>query len=255
MIRMESSAKPSHPFMYFDLLDACRQPGCPICHLSTRSVLRYMDALFYENVNDPGARDSLLKSHGFCVEHAGILLETRVADALGASMIYKNIVKIILENFPKPSSSAAYNHPRERARLVRKFTSASNTPGRCPACETREAASERALDGLSSSLDDESLRLVFQDSDGLCFPHLAQLLERTQETETVQFLLHVTQKNLETLQSEMDELIRKNDYRFQSEGITDREGQAWRKAMRMISGAWMGKDKIDSELIDKLNPL
>ncbi len=108
---------------------------------------------------------------------------------------------------------------------------------------------------MSSSLDDESLRLVFQDLDGLCFPHLAQLLERTQETETVQFLLHVTQKNLETLQSEMDELIRKNDYRFQSEGITDCEGQAWRKAMRMISGAWMGKDKIDSELIDKLNPL
>jgi hypothetical protein len=52
----------------------------------------------------------------------------------------------------------------------------------------------------------------------------------------------------------MDELIRKNDYRFQSEGITDREGQAWRKAMRMISGAGMSKAKMDNELIDKSKP-
>jgi hypothetical protein len=238
---MTSSNEANRPFMYFDLLDAFRQPGCPVCLLSGRSVRRYLDGLFYELVNDPGARDSLLKSHGFCAEHAGLLLETRIAEALGASIIYKNIVKIILEKFPKPSlpsiPSSIPNRPKERTRLIREFMGACDTTGQCPVCEQREAAVDRALDGLSNSLDDENLRLAFQGSDGLCFPHLTQLLQRTQRTDTVKFLLSVTQKELETLQSEMGELIRKNDYRFQSEGITDREGRAWKKAMRMISGA------------------
>ena len=238
---MDSSVKASHPFMYFDLLDAFKQPGCPVCFLSGNSVRRYLDGLFYEYVNDPVARDSLLNGNGFCAEHAGLLLDTRIADALGASIIYRNIVKIILENFPKPSSasklSSVLNHSKERARLISNFISASNILGRCPACEQREASVDRALDGLSKSLDDESLQFAFQRSDGLCFLHLAKLLDRTESPENVKFLLSHTQNKLETLLSEMDELIRKNDYRFQSEGITEREGRAWRKAMRMISGA------------------
>ena len=227
--------------MYFDLLDAFKQPGCAICLLSGRSVRRYLDGLFYEYVNDPTARDSLLNSHGFCAEHAGLLLETRIADALGASIIYKNIVKIILENFPKPSPastlSSVSNPSKEHARLIRKFLSASDFPGRCPACEQRDASVNRAIDGLSKSLDDESLQLAFQVSDGLCFSHLAKLLDRTESLDEIKFLLSDAQNKLGTLLSEMDELIRKNDYRFQSEGITEREGHAWRKAMRMISGA------------------
>lgn len=238
---MDSSENAHHPFMYHDLLDAFDQPGCPVCRLSARSVRRYLDSLFYEFVNDATARDSLVNSHGFCAEHAGLLLETRIADALGASIIYRNIVKIILENFPKSSSGSTTSTipgpAKERTRLINKFIRATHIPGRCPACEQREASSDRALEGLSNSLDDEKLRLVIQGSDGLCFPHLAQLLERIQGPDTVKFLLGVTQKNLEILQLEMGELIRKNDYRFQSEGITDGEGRAWKKAMRMISGA------------------
>ena len=244
---MDSSAKASHPFMYFDLLEAFKQPGCPVCLLSERSVRRYLDGLFYELVNDPGARDSLLKSHGFCVEHAGLLLETRIAEALGASIIYKNIVKVILEKFPKPSPpsspSTIPSSTKERTRLIREFIRASDPTGRCPACEQREDASDRAMEALKNSLDDEAIRLAFQDSDGLCFPHLTQLLQRTQGTGTVKFLLGVTQEKLEALQSEMGELIRKNDYRFQSEGITDREGRAWTKAMRMLSGAGTHKTR------------
>lgn len=242
---MDSSEKASHPFMYFDLLDACHQPGCPVCSLSARSVRHYLDGLFYEFVNDPVTRDSLLNSQGFCAGHAELLLETRIADALGASIIYKNIVKKILENFPKSSSalhsSPISDHSKERARLINKFMKASNSPGQCPVCEQREAASERALAGLSKSLNNEDLQLAFQGSDGLCFSHLTMLLERTESLDDSKFLLNLTRNKLESLHAEMTELIRKNDYRFQSEGITEREGLAWRKAMSMISGAGSNK--------------
>jgi hypothetical protein len=225
--------------MYFDLLDAFQQPGCPVCRLSMRSVRRYMDNLFYELVNDPGARDSLLKSHGFCAEHAGLLLETRIAEALGASIIYRNIIKVILENFPKSASESSPipDPTKERLPLIRKFVKSSEPSGRCPACEQRESSSDRAIAGMVKSLHDDRLRAAFQDSDGLCFPHMKKLLDRTQGSDTVIFLLKVTQEKLDILQSQMGELIRKNDYRFQSEGISDLEGSAWAKAMCMISGA------------------
>jgi hypothetical protein len=242
---MASSGNANRPSIYFDLVNACRQPGCPVCSLSAGSVRRYLDGFFYELVNDPGARDRLLKSRGFCAEHARLLLGTRIADALGASIIYRHIVNTILENFPKPSSSPSPNPSKDHARRIGKFIKASDAPGQCPACAHRAAVSDHALDGLSKLLHDESLQLAFQGSDGLCFPHLTRLLERVESPEDSGFLLGLTRNKLEDLQAEMEELIRKNDYRFQSEGITESEGHAWRKAMRMISGA--GYDPMERE--------
>jgi hypothetical protein len=232
---MDPAGEKNRPFMYFDLVNACRQAGCPVCSLSAQAVRQFLESLFYEFVNDPGSREGLLKSQGFCAEHAGLLLRSRIADALGASIVYQNIIKRLLDDLPV--SSSASTNARGRARFIAKVSGASNAPGRCPACKEKEAASERAIDGLSKALHDENLQLAFRGSDGLCFPHLSRLLERTASPEDLKFLLDLTRLKLEGLQAEMGELIRKNDYHYQSEGITEREGQAWRKAMRMISGA------------------
>jgi hypothetical protein len=62
-------------------------------------------------------------------------------------------------------------------------------------------------------------------------------LERIQKPDYASFLLELTRTKLEKRRSEMEELIRKNDHRFRSEGITREEALAWRKAMCMISGA------------------
>jgi Family of unknown function (DUF6062) len=244
---MAPSGNANRPLIYFDLVNACGQQGCPVCRLSAHSVRHYLDGLFYELVNDPGARDNLLKSRGFCTEHAGLLLRTRIADALGASIIYGHILKNILEDLPKPSASSSSNPgpSKDRTRLIGKFMKASAVPVRCPACEQRETASNHALDGLGKSLHDEKLRLALQGSDGLCFPHLTRLLERLESPEDLRFVLDLTRDKLEALQAQMAELVRKNDYRFQSEGITESEGLAWRKAMSLISGA--GYDPLDAE--------
>jgi len=236
---MASSAKHPPSSTHYDLLIACTEPGCPVCRLSARSVKRYLENLFYESVNDPGTRDNLLKSLGFCSEHVNLLLNTRIADGLGASIIYENIVKVILREFPlelqspSPSSSRQKGHSRE----IKRFISASSGLGPCIACEQRDASSERALHALQRSLGEEKLRLALQGSDGLCFPHLAQLLDRIEESDHVRFLLKLTRNKLKARGSEMAEFVRKNDHRFRSEGITREEALAWRKAMCMISGA------------------
>lgn len=215
------------------------QTGCPVCRLSARSVKRYLESLFYESVNDPGTRDKLIKSLGFCREHVQLLLNTRIADGLGASIIYENIVNVILRKLPDrlQPPSPGRSPSGEQSREIRGLISASSGLGTCAACEQRDESADRALHELGKSLGEEKLQSALQGSDGLCFPHVAQLLERIQEPDNVTFLLELTRNKLETFGSQMAEFIRKNDYQFRSEGITHAEALAWKKAMCTISGA------------------
>jgi hypothetical protein len=233
--------KVDHSPFVFELSDACRKPGCPVCCLSHASPERYLEALFYEYVNDPETRKRLVKSLGFCREHADLLLETRIADVLGASIIYENIVRDVLRNLPNAAIAPVSGLTREQTRPFKKLINSSPRSGHCIACEHEETAAERVLNELGKSIIEEKIRSALGGSDGLCFPHLAQLLERIDEPQAIGYLLSLTQKKLETLQSEMSELIRKHDYRFQSEGVQEQEALAWRKAMRMISGAGHGR--------------
>ena len=73
---------------YFDLRDACQLPGCPVCRIEQRTVQRFLDALMYENVNDPGTRDRLRGSLGFCHEHAWQVANEMLGNALGMAIIY-----------------------------------------------------------------------------------------------------------------------------------------------------------------------
>lgn len=220
---MTPSKKSSASFSQHDLLDACAQPGCPICRVGTYSVKRYMKSTFNEYVNDFTIRDNLLKSMGFCYEHTQLLLNFRIADALGASIIYENIVKKILRELPEQLKSNDF----------KKATSRSQN---CPACEQREDVFARSSHELGKSLQDEKMRSALEKSDGLCFPHLTQVLENTQNADDATFLLSLSKSKLEARQAEMAEVIRKSDHQFKDEKITQDEALAWKKVISMISG-------------------
>ena len=208
---------------YYELINACADPGCPICRVSAHAVKRYLKSIFNEFVNDRAIRDNLLKSLGFCGEHSQLLLNTRIADALGASIIYENIVKKMLRELPKQNKEKDLQNTVNRTK-------------NCMACEQRNTVIDRSINEICNSLSDEKMQNALQDSDGLCFPHLLQVLESNQNTDDADFLLSVTKTKLEIRQTEMAELIRKNDHNFRSEEITKEEALAWKKALSMDSG-------------------
>jgi hypothetical protein len=43
---------------FFRLIEACAQPGYPVCRCLKEDAVQYLDAFFYEQVNDPGDRAS-----------------------------------------------------------------------------------------------------------------------------------------------------------------------------------------------------
>lgn len=223
----------SKPYSHHELLEACTQTGCPVCRIGAQTVRRQLKALFYEYVNDREMRANLVKSLGFCGEHTRLLLSHKIADTLGASIIYEHLVKVILREFP---ASAATMQAKELSRKISSFVSASDGLGKCQACIRRDEAVNYTLSQISGALDNATLTDALEKSDGFCFPHLSQLFLLTSKSTDINFLLNLTRNKLDARQLEMAEVIRKNDHHHHSEGITQEEAIAWKKAMVMLSG-------------------
>lgn len=74
--------------LYHHLLEALGEKGCPVCYIRTEAADHYLSGLLHEQVNDPGLRESLIQSKGFCREHAWAL--SRAGDRLGIAILYKD---------------------------------------------------------------------------------------------------------------------------------------------------------------------
>ncbi|NLJ39075.1 MAG: hypothetical protein GX432_09985, partial [Candidatus Atribacteria bacterium] len=62
---------------FYDLKELFQQSGCPLCALKSRFEERYLDVLFYENVNDPNVRERIRNQNGFCQEHIQLIFQSR----------------------------------------------------------------------------------------------------------------------------------------------------------------------------------
>ena len=229
---MKNSAKAPKPYSHYELLEACALTGCPVCRVGAQTVQRYLKSSFYEYVNDLDMRAKLVKSLGFCGEHVQLLLNAKIADTLGASIIYEHLVKVVLREFPKDSAASKQ---KELSKRIGKFVSVSEGLGKCLACNQRDETINYTVRQMSTALNDARLQEALEKSDGLCMKHLSQLLELVQKPEEADFLLNLTRTKLEARQHEMSEVIRKNDHHAHPEGITQDEGIAWRKSMSMLA--------------------
>ena len=232
-------------FTTHKLLEACREQGCPVCRLEQQGVERYLSQKFYENVNSPAWRDSLRASFGFCHEHAWLAVDQRLGDALGFSIIYRDILNSVLNQLNDSSGSARTS--RRRASLLRqvpeharnrfeKLLYALTPRKRCPVCEHRDEMTRNTLSVLVKELKGPEMTEALQASDGLCLSHLRLTLEHVKDLSACEKLLSIHGEKLESLRAELAEFVRKSDYQAIKEGF-GREGDAWLRAVRMIAGS------------------
>ena len=226
------------------LLEACRESGCPVCRLEQQDVQRYLRQKFYENVNSPAWRDSLRASLGFCHEHAWLAVDQRLGDALGFSIIYRDLLNSVLKQLNDGSGSARTSRrgvsllrqvPEQVRKMIEKMLYALTPRKRCPVCEHRDEMTRTVLSVLVEELPGPEMTEALQASEGLCLPHLRLTLEHVQDLSVCEKLLTIHREKLESLSAELAEFIRKNDYQAIKEGF-GREGDAWLRAVRMIAG-------------------
>lgn len=228
----------------YKLIEACREPGCPVCRLEQQGVERYLDNHFYENVNSPAWRARLRLSLGFCHEHAWLGVNQRLGDALGYTIIYHDLINTILNQLnEEPPAQAPHGWaallgqiPEQTRTLIEKMLSALTPRKACPACERRDDVTRTVLPVLAKGIHTPEIAEALNASEGLCLPHLRKLLEYVRDHSACETLLAIQRTKLTHLRAELAEFIRKNDYQVIQEGF-GAEGDAWLRAVSMITGS------------------
>ena len=196
----------------FEVVEALREPGCAVCGLSLRSVARLLQTISYEQVNDPALRAELRKARGFCNAHAHQWLR-EARGQLGTALIYRDLLQATLRDLEQraPSRSA----------------------GKCVACRAQSEAEQRYVEALVAAVSADSAAL--DASDGLCRRHT--LASMRVGGRGAMLIADHTRRAIEQLTRELDEVIRKEDYRFRHEPRTDAERSAPSRAVALVAGA------------------
>jgi len=226
-----------------DLLEACHQTGCPVCRIEQRSLKRYIENLFYESVNDIKTRERLRTSLGFCREHARLTVDKKLGNALGFAIIYNDVITNILRGIEnndapqnaRPLSGLLKQMPQQVSAMAQRVLYALTPHKHCIVCQQQDKTLHNIISFLIEGLNDSEIRKSLQNSDGLCVPHLKKTFESVRDLETGNLLLSIHREKLENLRGELEEFIRKNDYRFKDEGF-GAEGDAWRRAVYKLTG-------------------
>ena len=236
------------PLSYHELIDACQEPGCPVCSLAQRAVRRHLEQVIYDSVNDPPTRARLRESLGYCYDHAWQLTQAGASTPLGVAFIYRdllNTVTKVLEEggYERPSRRFTFSQvvetvDRNKPSVFTQTAVQHLTPQKpCPACDHRDNMTTLYAIALMDALaeNDARLRESLEATDGLCVPHLRRAMELARSETAVANLLAITIPKLHSLQAELTEFIRKNDYRYTDEKVGD-EGNSWLRALCALVG-------------------
>jgi Family of unknown function (DUF6062) len=215
--------------LYFELLDALQAGGCALCRLAWKASDSYINALLYEGVIDVPIRDELRNARGLCHRHAWRMTGKR-GSVLGTAVIYRDIVNTLAKALQQDATA-----PRRR-RGYREALSRRLAPTTdCPACTLEQDAERRSAKTLLKHLDSAEVAPAYAAAGGLCLPHVQVVLSHASE-EATRTLAKWQEGALSCLRDELDELIRKHDYRFQHEPVNEEEADAWQRAVAALVG-------------------
>lgn len=237
-------------FSAFDLLDAFAESGCPICRLGLRSVDRFLDAMNYDSVNDPAFRKQLNDARGFCNIHAYQWLEN--AFVLGTAEIYRDVIATIATDLRGLSQHAPGMAARLSSLLGSSDTGSRPEPvsaatASCPACAHLAETEQVLTRTLVQELQKPEFRERYEHSSGLCRPHLGPALEAAPSAAVFDTLRDAAVRQEERLVRQMDEIIRKHDYRYRDEAAGEERGAAHRAVAHAIGA----RNALPIQLIDE----
>ena len=248
---MARGVQPDKHTAYYELLDACAKGGCPVCTLTLAAVTSYLQAITYEHVNDPEFRDAIVAARGYCNTHSWRLRELRVA--LGTALMYRDVIRDAAAELARPATGGrpdlfgagqgqGHGSVRDRLAALTGRGASDRGDGRivdphraCPACQERDRYELLYLEALLDHMQDERMVRAFSDAGGLCMVHLDRLSGTTRRSAALERLMALQRECLLRLHDELTEFIRKNDYRFSSEGMgTERD--SWVRAVEIVAG-------------------
>jgi len=235
-----------------NLVDAMKKPGCPVCRIFRQASERALESFLWENVNEPDVRQGILDSYGFCPAHTRVMVAREMSTSslpLGTNIIYEHLGRVVageLKALRPGSAAGTVSKIRGEARgllvkagLTKKGGGPLHSRGECPACAAGNNGALNALHVLCEELPKQAeVQSVYLESDGLCLPHLREAIERHAGSfpKAIQLMIDDTVKRLEAQSKDMKEYIRKANWAYRDEKLTEAEDTAWRKTLTFFTG-------------------
>ena len=249
--------------------------GCLLCYLWSKNEKRYMEHLLTcEVVMDPGFRNRVTLSKGFCNHHAHLLYKTTQtvrgldggAYALYMESVFKSIIEElesrpieILNALGSKRENGIITKIRARRDLFRRLRHTLRLVVQrrqpCPACESLLFSDRTHLHTLVEMLSDEGFRKEFKSSKGLCLPHFMSAIRflgtsRLKNSADIHHaLVQVEKERLQSVAYYLSEFLRKQcwDARNEPSGL---EVNANKMALEILVGAqglYVGRDFSENE--------
>jgi hypothetical protein len=222
---------------YQELQGILEKPGCPICHVGRKTARGRLDALLYDSVNDPESRERLARVMGFCSAHSRELL-TFPGERLGATIVEQAVLKEALRRL-QDIEPAGHSGLRGWLRTGSQPSDVAplGVAGPCPVCADQADIEQRSLRSLVEHLGND-LEVPLEQAGGLCWPHLELALRTSRDSGVRASLVAVHSRIWQQLIDDMGEFIRKRDYRFSHETITEVETRAVERAIAVLTGEY-----------------
>ncbi len=208
------------------------QGGCSLCHLAAHAETQFLDSLTYERILDIPTRETLQKARGLCAPHARAWRAVQGC-ALPVALVYRPIIKDLLAETEPQTARGWFPRAESPHQIAERLGIAAP----CPVCRVGEETARRYAEVLLRDLgkDAAGVRAPLIQGGGLCLSHLRLALAASGPAAGYQALIAAQREAWSALMAELDEFIRKNDYRFQGEPMGD-ERDSWLRALDALVG-------------------
>ena len=165
---------------------------------------------------------------GFCNRHAWQL--HRMGDPLGQSIVYQDLLRSALGMLDKVGGLSESLKTLARCASTRK-----TREGDCLMCMHEEETDERYASAFVRHFAEPDLNRHYRDSFGLCLQHLAKVIRKCGNEPIAKEIIEIESTKVAHLLGEVEEFMRKQDYRFSDEQ-PGKEQDAWIRAIEKIVG-------------------
>lgn len=240
---------PAGPGAVAELARACAEEGCPLCRVVMRDVEEYLTNLPKEVRNRRPRAQEVLEAHGLCNRHAWQL-------AQGQGRRDPRLWQLALAGAAEALEElASLEEPRQQGGFFARLRGSRPAVGPmlaedlrpralCPACRAQAETERRWGAALLAGLRQVDFTAAFARSRGVCLPHLLAALHLGPDDLAREVLVSTQVTAWQALRGELDEFIRKHDYRFATEPMGAERDSPWRAIAQVAGARWLRPPRV-----------
>jgi len=230
------------PMDYFELIETFPRSGCAMCNLLRRDVDRCIDGMVYGFMDTDEMRAAFSGSRGLCAEHGWQLKQNKFGNVLGIAKLYATTlgeVLAILDAAPEEAGNSKSRFDRLLNNDRRSETSALANQLEpvtdCMVCTRIDEREEDYVSMFDRYMTEPRFRAMFEQSDGLCLPHLRAVLRGMSDPAAKQVLIERQMILWRDLKAQVDSFAAKQNYEHEGE-LSEAEGDSWVRAILRMGG-------------------